>query len=257
MREFSEYEKKVINEKLIKGSDFSGLLSDDLYKKSKVIIRINFNGSGKHKIEYRSDSYDAQLAIDEIVDLYHLLNFLLETKLIRKYPPAANTNRDHKTSPTISLGISESREIKNFSLESGSSNLGEFIMQHENYKFKATEPLRFFAANNFESSEDRKHRDNLKHIRKQLNVTLIVAIAGFIITGFIGYVQYKKSYDELFYENGIMRSKIEVLETKLRNDSLNHTVINQRTMKLKRELDSTKTSIQNQIELIRKKVKAK
>ncbi|HEY5825828.1 MAG TPA: hypothetical protein VIT44_15745 [Cyclobacteriaceae bacterium] len=231
MREFSKYEKRIIRDKLIEGSRLSDML--DFKEKGELIAFINFdNYPGRHKFTFKSDTYNGQLAIDELVDLFDLLTYLLKEGYVRKYPDANTSFRDEEFSPEISLGDPNNGKAQTFLLNFNSRELGNFIQIHENYKFKATATLTAQSDRNFISQEEIRHNEIMK---KATNANLI-ALTLSIITVLIGAsgigLQYKISKSD----TDLAKNVIEKLSLQLKRDSLTNE-------KLKYDFDNFKIQI--------------
>lgn len=126
MREFSDYEKKIILTKLIDGSGLANML--DFNSKGQLLVAINIAGQlGIHKFTFKSTTYDSQIAVNELVDLFDLLKYLLEEGYVRKYPDAATTERETEFSPVISLGEQNNGQAKTFLLNVNARELGDFL----------------------------------------------------------------------------------------------------------------------------------
>jgi len=212
MREFSQFERNIIKNHLLKGARLPGMLSEEFRKSARLLI--HYLKDGAIKLEYRSDGYSRELATEEIVNIVELLGFLEKNGLIRKYPPSA-TIQAFNDEAEISLGESEGSATEEFLLHQGSSHIPKFIKQTQDYEFKATEPLRTLAEHNFKSEEDRRHEETMRNARTSNRIAIFVALTTLVVTAVLGYIQYESSYDDLRDKLSVVIAEQEKLKNEL------------------------------------------
>ena len=235
MRDFSDYEKRVIKEKLIQGSGLSNML--DFKMKGQLLASINVSGNiGHHMFTFRSNTYEGQLAVNELVDLFDLLTYLLKEGYIRKYPNAATTHRDGEVSPVISLGDANSGRESTFLLNINSRELGDFIKVHENYNFKATAALKAHAEGNFITQEEKRHNQIIIKARNANRITVVLAIVTILIGAAGIWLQYRISLSD----SHLTVNAIKILSGQIQRDSASNESLKHDIQRVKIQMDSFK-----------------
>jgi hypothetical protein len=241
MREFSQFEQNLIRNHLIRGAGLPGMLSNDFREKARLVI--HFDPKGHTKFEYRSDDYESSKATEELVNIVDLLEYLLTEGFIRKYPPNFTSLREFDVQEQISLGESQSQKSQNFLLHDGSLYLPKFIMQTENYVFKATEPLRTLTLNDFQTAEERRHNQAMSKATNANRIALAVAVASIILPTVLGYMQYRNSYDELLTKLTIESAENDVLRKAINESNSLTNEVTKDVKSLKDEIETMKVKL--------------
>ncbi|MEK6783695.1 MAG: hypothetical protein AABY93_18485 [Bacteroidota bacterium] len=238
LREFSEFEKKVIKEKLIKnGGKLSSLFENDFNNEVRIIVY--YYESKNRKFELRSEKYSGDQIYNALVDMIQLLNFLLENDyLYRHFLPATNLN-DFNVEKQISIGDFNGSKSLNFLASDDQNFISDFILKNENVIFKAAEPLRALAKRDFSSQEEIQHIQIIKQSKKSTSTSLFIGI-GTILVGIgsiVGTCSEKKDSSQVLFK---MMGEIEQkIDQSIKNDSSQE----KKYLKLKDRLDSMKRSI--------------
>ncbi|HMV09231.1 MAG TPA: hypothetical protein PK325_10665 [Cyclobacteriaceae bacterium] len=246
MRQFSDYEKKIISTHLINGAGITGMLSSDLLEKGKFHITID--PDKRQRFEFYSSEIPVEAARDEMVNLIELLIYLDEEKLLRMYPPVSTNLDDFNATVSFTFGDTWSEQKLTFLLHEKSNYLGEFLKWRRDYFFKVTEPLKNLAENNFQTAEEIRHNQILNQANRANRLTLVVAVATILI-GFAGiaiqsYMQEKQLLvDQRLFETeskGTVKDSIIfiLLQTDLHNLQNDLASIHIMSKKLQVRLDS-------------------
>ena len=130
MREFSEFEKRVIVENLIPGSGLSHCFLKEFRENIQIII--SAKNDHKYTFEFRCKvTFSVNQVQDTLIDVVSLLGFLRKEGLIRTYYPAfTDLNEDKydiqkrfEAKEQISLGEPQEGESMEFIIADGANEL--------------------------------------------------------------------------------------------------------------------------------------
>lgn len=241
MREFSRKEQWIIRERLIEGTTLPGFFTPEFLHAAKIVLQIN--PSGKHRLEVFSDTIDGRQANEELVDVVTLIEYLDKEGLVAKYPPAATTLRDFNAVQSVSIGDSESSKSSTFLMEEKSAHLIEFLTDHDNYFFKATEPLRTLNEHDFLSLQERQFARTSRLTVNGQFISIGIAISTLIATTWFNIQNWNRNdkTNEAF-KNEILLIQGRSAKTHLQ-DSLLNVENDRKLLRVQSRIDSLITAI--------------
>lgn len=206
MQEFSPLEQRIIKEKLLIGSTLREMFSTKFMQDSKLEIEVDTT-EGHHIFKFYSDTYEANEAVEELINLIDLVSSLEKDRMIRKYFKAATSLTEFEDNETIEIGISKSDKRAKFILPSGAAeDVVPYLHKNLDKTFKATQRLRSIVANNFQSVEERQHRQIVGLTRTANLIAFFSAMAAILA------VIYSLTPTA---EIEILNERVDIIEAKL------------------------------------------
>lgn len=240
MQEFGPFEQDIITHKLIPGSTLREMLSKDFNDNSRLEIQVD-TSEEHHVFSFYSDSYDAQLAVEELVNIVDLLSTLEENGLIRKYFKAATNMDDFDVTERIEIGNSKSDKRARFVLPvAASEGVVLYLYKNLDKTYKATQKLRSIVANNFESIEVRHHKQ-LVGLTRMANLISFLSAGAAVAALIISLLPANVDSINLKIES--IERQVTKLNNSIAADSANGLSNERELQRLKNRMDSIRHSL--------------
>jgi|GEM_PF-4423431 hypothetical protein len=207
MREFSQAEQDIIKKILtIPEVQFKQLFTNSFLKNSRVEIK----KEGAIVI-FADDKEQWRSSILELNTVVNLLAYLLNTRLVFAYSVGVVIPTHGAT-----LGDYKGKANETITLPYNKAILSRVTIRHHENLFKAYEPLRILALNNFVLKEDKRHRQIYWATLFAVIVALLAAVGPPIYDRFLKTDETKllqDKYDNLDYRIRVVEAQQKILTT--------------------------------------------
>jgi hypothetical protein len=246
MLEFTDQEKTLIREKIIRGTTMRDMFSEEFMNNVRLDIEIDSSEEARNIFNYYSESYSSEKAVEELVNLVSFLTALESNGLVNKFFQPATAFLDYDTTERIIIGNSESEKRSRFIPPIGSQE-GVVLYLYDNLdkKFKATQKLKVLVQNDFISNEERQHQESVS----QTKLSNIISFISLAVSTVAIVSAFTSSNDNVLE---LRMLEIEATGKTLRaihaKDSIELVRLVSTTQKLKQMIDSLRITQKSRIE---------
>jgi len=255
MKEFSPKERWIIANRLINGTNLPGLFDDNFLANAKVMIYYNL--SGKHRIDFFSDTITGEQANEEIVNTVNLINYLLTEGYVAKYPPPGTSLKDFDNEQQVSIGNSMSSKAVVFLLNRESQSIVDFIRRNDDYTFKGTEALKILVGRNFQSLQELQFAHTIRITNRGQWISVIFAILTLIATATVNRITWNRND----ISNAAYRAEILLQQSKFdeihSHDSMSNVQLRDSLQMFKGRLIKIDGTVDSLIRTLKPKLKPK